>query len=54
MCLASYFLISIYFLLNIAYILLAAANYNICRRNGVQGTNTDFLICAIASIEQFG
>jgi predicted nucleic acid-binding protein len=26
----------------------AAEFYNICRKNGVQGSNTDFLICAIA------
>ncbi len=28
---------------------LAAEFYNICRRNGIQGSNTDFLICAVAS-----
>jgi predicted nucleic acid-binding protein len=27
---------------------LAADFFNICRRNGVQGSNTDFLICAVA------
>lgn len=27
---------------------LAAEFFNICRKNGVQGSNTDFLICAIA------
>lgn len=27
---------------------LAADYFNICRRNGVQGANTDFLICATA------
>jgi predicted nucleic acid-binding protein len=27
---------------------LAADFYNICRRNGIQGSNTDFLICAAA------
>ena len=27
----------------------AAEFYNICRRKGVQGSNTDFLICAVAS-----
>ena len=27
---------------------LAAKFYTICRSNGVQGSNTDFLICAIA------
>ena len=26
----------------------AAEFYNICRRKGVQGSNTDFLICALA------
>ena len=28
---------------------LAANYFNICRRNGIQGSNTDFLICAIAN-----
>lgn len=28
---------------------LAAEYFNICRRNGIQGSNTDFLICATAS-----
>ena len=28
---------------------LAANYFNICRRNGIQGSNTDFLICAVAS-----
>lgn len=28
---------------------LAAEFYTICRRNGVQGSNTDFLICAVAA-----
>ena len=28
---------------------LAAEYYNICRRNGIQGANTDFLICATAN-----
>jgi len=27
----------------------AAEYYNICRSKGIQGTNTDFLICAIAT-----
>ena len=27
---------------------LAADYFNICRRHGIQGANTDFLICAIA------
>ena len=28
---------------------LAAEYFNICRRNGIQGANTDFLICATAN-----
>lgn len=28
---------------------LAAEFSNICRRNGIQGSHTDFLICAVAS-----
>ena len=28
---------------------LAASYFNTCRRNGIQGANTDFLICATAS-----
>jgi predicted nucleic acid-binding protein len=27
----------------------AAEFYNICRKSGIQGSNTDFLICAISS-----
>lgn len=27
---------------------LAAQSFNMCRANGVQGSNTDFLICAVA------
>ena len=27
----------------------AASFFNICRTNGIQGSNTDFLICAIAA-----
>ncbi len=27
---------------------LAAEFFNTCRRNGIQGSNTDFLICAVA------
>lgn len=27
----------------------AADFFNICRKNGIQGSNTDFLICAVAS-----
>jgi len=26
----------------------AAEFFNICRRNGIQGSNTDFLICSVA------
>lgn len=36
-------------LLNIEDYELAAEYYNICRRNGIQGANTDFLICATAN-----
>ena len=32
---------------------LAAEYFNICRRNGVRGSNTDFLICAIASRKNY-
>jgi predicted nucleic acid-binding protein len=32
---------------------LAAEYSNICRRNGVQGSNTDFLICAVAVKNNF-
>jgi predicted nucleic acid-binding protein len=28
---------------------LAAEYFNLCRRKGVQGSNTDFLICAVSS-----
>ena len=28
---------------------LAADYFNICRQNGVQGSNTDFLMCAVAN-----
>lgn len=28
---------------------LAAEYFNICRQNGIQGSNTDFLICAVAN-----
>ena len=31
----------------------AARYFNICRSKGVQGSNTDFLICAIANRYQF-
>lgn len=27
---------------------LAAENYNACKQKGIQGSNTDFLICAVA------
>lgn len=27
---------------------LAAGNYNACKQKGIQGSNTDFLICAVA------
>ena len=27
----------------------AAEFYNICRKNGIQGSNTDFLICAVSA-----
>ena len=36
-------------LLNIEDYELAADYFNVCRRNGIQGANTDFLICATAS-----
>jgi predicted nucleic acid-binding protein len=32
---------------------LAAEYSNICRRNGIQGSNTDFLICAVAVRNNF-
>jgi predicted nucleic acid-binding protein len=32
---------------------LAAVYYNTCRKNGIQGAHTDFLICAAAAIENF-
>ena len=35
--------------LNIKDYELAASYFNICRNKGVQGANTDFLICAAAS-----
>lgn len=28
---------------------LAAQYFNVCRKKGIQGANTDFLICAVAS-----
>ena len=31
----------------------ASEFYNICRSKGVQGSNTDFLICAVSSINRF-
>jgi predicted nucleic acid-binding protein len=32
---------------------LAAAFFNSCRRKGIQGANTDFLICAVAARRHF-
>jgi len=32
---------------------LAAEFYNTCRRNGIQGSNTDFLICAAAHYRSY-
>lgn len=32
---------------------VAAAFFDLCRRRGVQGANTDFLICAVAARRQF-
>ncbi|MEA5418022.1 PIN domain-containing protein [Spirulina sp. CCNP1310] len=31
----------------------AAKLFNICRKNGIQGSNTDFLICAVAQANNF-
>jgi predicted nucleic acid-binding protein len=31
----------------------AASTYNRCRERGIQGSNTDFLICAVASRRDF-
>lgn len=31
----------------------AAEFFNICRRNGIQGSNTDFLICSVAYHNDF-
>jgi len=31
----------------------AAEYFNLCRSNGIQGSNTDFLICAVASKNNF-
>lgn len=31
----------------------AAEFYNVCRRKGIQGSNTDFLICAVAFHRDF-
>ena len=31
----------------------AASFYNLCRARGIQGSNTDFLICAIAARNDF-
>jgi len=32
----------------------AAAFFNACRRRGIQGSNTDFLICAVAARRSLG
>ncbi|MGL4503049.1 MAG: type II toxin-antitoxin system VapC family toxin [Planktothrix sp.] len=32
---------------------LAAEFFNTCRRNGIQGSNTDFLICSVAHNRQY-
>jgi predicted nucleic acid-binding protein len=32
---------------------MAAEFYNICRKNGIQGSHTDFLICAVAHNNNF-
>jgi predicted nucleic acid-binding protein len=37
--------------LNEAHFELAAEFFNACRSKGVQGSNTDFLICAVAHLE---
>ena len=34
------------------YFVKAAEFSNLCRKNGVQGTTTDFLICAVANLEK--
>jgi predicted nucleic acid-binding protein len=31
----------------------AASFYNLCRAKGIQGSNTDFLICAVAARNEF-
>ncbi|MCD4653529.1 PIN domain-containing protein [bacterium] len=31
----------------------AAHYFNVCRKNGIQGSNTDFLICAVAVRNEF-
>lgn len=31
----------------------AASFYNICRKNGIQGSHTDFLICSVAAGNDF-
>jgi predicted nucleic acid-binding protein len=35
--------------LTIADYVLAAKFYNLCRSQGIQGSNTDFLLCAVAA-----
>jgi len=32
----------------------AAEFSNLCRKNGIQGSTTDFLICAVANLEELG
>ncbi|MCP4251971.1 MAG: PIN domain-containing protein [Candidatus Scalindua sp.] len=32
----------------------AAEFSNLCRKNGIQGSTTDFLICAVANLEKLG
>jgi len=34
------------------YFVKAAEFSNICRKNGIQGSTTDFLICAVANLEK--
>jgi predicted nucleic acid-binding protein len=31
----------------------AAQHFNVCRTRGIQGSNTDFLICAVAELRKF-
>jgi hypothetical protein len=32
---------------------MAAAYFNLCRGRGIQGSNTDFLLCAVSARRQF-